>query len=41
MNMFRAIISPILTNAESDICVTVHHWYNNVNSQLDAAVTIY
>ena len=21
-----------------DVCVTVHHWYNNINSQLDATV---
>jgi len=23
-------------NFEFDFCVTVHHWYNNINSQLDA-----
>jgi hypothetical protein len=22
-----------------DVCVTVHHWYNNMNSQLDAKIT--
>ena len=22
-----------------DVCVTVHHWYNNINSQLDATMT--
>jgi len=22
-----------------DVSVTVHHWYNNVNSQLDATIT--
>jgi len=22
-----------------DVCVTVHHWYNNINSQLDATLT--
>ena len=22
-----------------DVCVTVHHWYNNINSQLDATIT--
>ena len=22
-----------------DIYVTVHHWYNNINSQLDATIT--
>ena len=22
------------------ICVTVHHWYNNINSQLDATIII-
>ena len=21
------------------VCVTVHHWYNNINSQLDSTVT--
>ena len=24
-----------------DICVTVHHWYNNINSQLDATITVF
>jgi len=23
-----------------DVCVTVHHWYNNINSQLDATIII-
>ena len=23
-----------------DVCVTVHHWYNNINSQLDAIIKI-
>ena len=22
-----------------DVCVTVHHWYNNINSQLDTTIT--
>jgi len=22
-----------------DVCVTVHDWYNNINSQLDATMT--
>jgi hypothetical protein len=22
-----------------DVCVTVHHWYNNINNQLDATIT--
>jgi len=22
-----------------NVCVTVHHWYNNVNNQLDATIT--
>jgi len=22
-----------------DVCVTAHHWYNNINSQLDATIT--
>jgi len=30
-----------LNNAHgSDVCVTVHHWYNNINSQLDATIMI-
>ena len=24
---------------KSDVGVNVHHWYNNINSQLDAAIT--
>jgi len=24
---------------KSDVCVTVYHWYNNINSQLDATIT--
>jgi len=24
-----------------DICVTVHHWYNNINNQLDATITVF
>ena len=24
-----------------DVCMTVHHWYNNINNQLDATVTVY
>ena len=23
------------------VCVTVHHWYNNINSQLDATITYF
>ena len=23
-----------------DVCVTVHHWYNNINSQLDTTIVI-
>jgi len=23
-----------------DVCVTVHHWYNNINSQLDAIIIV-
>jgi len=26
--------------SEFDVCVTGHHWYNNVNSQLDATIII-
>ena len=25
---------------EFDVCVTVHHWYNNIKSQLDATILI-
>ena len=25
---------------ESDVCVTEHHWYNNINSRLDATMII-
>ena len=31
---------PILTKSEFDVCVAVHHWYNNINSQLDATIII-
>jgi len=24
--------------SDFDVCVTVHHWYNNINSQLDATI---
>jgi len=24
-----------------DVCVNVHYWYNNINNQLDATMTIY
>ena len=27
------------TSSEFDVCVTVHHWYNNINSQIDAKIT--
>jgi len=23
-----------------DVCVTVHHWYNNINSQLDGTIIV-
>ena len=26
------------TTTEDDVCVNVHHWYNNTNSQLDATI---
>jgi len=26
---------------KSDVCVTVHHWYNNINNQLDATITVF
>ena len=26
-------------NHQFDVCVTVHRWYNNINSQLDATIT--
>ena len=24
---------------EFDVCVSVHHWYNKINNQLDATIT--
>jgi len=27
--------------ATFDVCMTVHHWYNNINNQLDAKITVY
>ena len=31
---------PLLNTVMSfDVCVTVHHSYNNINSQLDATIT--
>jgi len=27
--------------AKSDVCMTVHHLYNNINNQLDATITVY
>ena len=36
---------PVLFTTQSlndfDICMTVHHWYNNINNQLDATITAY
>ena len=24
-----------------DVCVTVHHWYNNINNQLDETIMVF
>jgi len=24
-----------------DVCMTVHHWYNYINNQLDVTITVY
>ena len=24
-----------------DVCMTVRHWYSNINNQLDATITVY
>jgi hypothetical protein len=37
-NRDSADIQPYFT---SDVCVTVHRWYNNINNQLDATKTVY
>ena len=29
----------LLYEGRFDVCVTVRHWYNNINSQLDATIT--
>jgi len=29
-----------MANYKLDVCVTVHHWYNNINNQLDATISI-
>ena len=29
-----------ITVRKFDVCVTVHNWYNNINSQLDATIII-
>ena len=28
-----------MKDGKYDVCVTVRHWYNNINSQLDAKIT--
>ena len=30
-----------LHNTQVNICVTLHHLYNNINSELDATITVY
>jgi len=30
-----------LNGDKFDVCVTVHLWYNSINNQLDATITIY
>jgi len=34
-------ISAYLRICKFDVCVTVRHWYNNINNQLDATITVY
>ena len=29
------------TRGKTDVCMTVHHKYNNINNQLDAKITVY
>ena len=31
----------LLLNIKFDVCVTVHHWYNSINNQLDKTIKIY
>ena len=37
------VLNCVIRNCVSqfDVCVTVHLWYNSINSQLDATITIY
>jgi len=42
MSVWPCIIDTIIETTnwmQFDVCVTVHHWYNNRNSQLDATIT--
>jgi hypothetical protein len=36
----HVLLSKILLFMKFDVCVTVHHWYNNTNSQLDATIVV-
>ena len=41
---FHYLISRPKSSSQSkkcDVCVTVHHWYNNINNQLDATIRIF
>ena len=33
------IDAEVVPTFEFDVCVTVHLWYNNINSKLDATIT--
>jgi len=35
--LLRSVVFP--SKNQFDVCVTTHHWYNNINSQLDATIT--
>ena len=37
----RGLNDVISIKLMSDVSVTVHHWYNNINNQLDATITVY
>ena len=39
MVMMTMMMKENQQNAQFDVCVTVHHWYNNINSQVDATIT--
>ena len=34
-------LSDIRDSFQFDVCMTVYHWYNDINNQLDATLTVY